>query len=180
MFERAGAQVIDADEIARRVVEPGSPALNELVDLLGQQILNPDGALDRQALADQIFRNESLRHKVNRIIHPRVRAIELEQLRRWRDAPVVIVSAPLLLENHMDDLVDYVLVVTVDEATRYERLTQQGAWTKRQIAARLAAQMPQSEKMARADFVIDNSGPLARTHQQVTAILQALATTPPT
>jgi dephospho-CoA kinase len=179
MFEKAGARVIDADQIARQVVEPGSPALNELVDQFGQQILKPDGALDRRALADRIFHDEGLRQKVNSIVHPRIRAIEREQLDRWRHEKLVVLSAALLLENHMEALVDYVVVVIVDETTRRERLTKQGAWTERQIAARLAAQMPQNEKTARADFVIDNSGTIERTERQVRAILQALKTTPP-
>ena len=180
MFEQAGAKVIDADAIARRVVAPGSPALREIADLVGHEILTSDGQLDRPALAERIFRDETLRRKVNAIVHPRVREIELEQLGRLSDEPLVVLSVPLLLENEMEDLVDYVVVVAVDESVRRERLRRAGRWTDKQIAARLAAQMPQEEKVARADFVIDNSGSLAQTRQQVEAVLQALKSAPPT
>ena len=175
MFRRAGAKIIDADAIARKVVEPGSPALKEIVQLVGDEILRPDGSLDRAALAEKIFRDETLRRKVNAIVHPRVREIELELLERWRDEPLVVLCVPLLLENRMENLVDHVVVVTVDEPRRFERLRRRDRLTDEQIAARLAAQMPEEEKVARADFVIDNSGSLEATERQVREILHRLA-----
>lgn len=175
MFRRAGGRIIDADAIARQAVEPGSPTLKELVDLLGQQILKPDGRLDRAALAERIFHDATLRGQVNAIIHPRVREIEQQQLEQWRNKPLVVLCVPLLLENHMEHLVDYVVVVTVDEGTRSERLKRRDGLTDEQIAARLSAQMRQDEKVARADFVINNSGSIAETERQVTDLLRKLA-----
>lgn len=172
MFRRAGARLIDADAIARQVVEPGSPALKELVDLLGQQILKPDGQLDRAALARQIFADAALREQVNAIIHPRVREIELQQLAQWRHEPLVVLCVPLLLENHMERLVDRVVVVAADERRRAERLGQRDGLTDEQIAARLRAQMPQEDKIARADFVINNSGSIEETKRQVEGIVK--------
>jgi len=180
MFRRAGAKIIEADLIARHVVEPGSPALKEISDLLGQGILKPDGRLDRVALAERIFHNPAVRRQVNAIIHPRVREIELQQLEQWRNEPLVVLSVPLLLENCMEHLVDCVVVVTVDERNRSERLKQRDGLTDEQIAARLSAQLPQEEKVARADFVINNSGSLEETERQVHDLLQKLAPSRPT
>lgn len=175
MFRRAGAKIIDADAIAREVVAPGSPALKEIVQLVGPQVIGPDGRLDRSALADGIFSDERLRRQVNAIIHPRVREIELRQLEKWRDEPLVVLCVPLLLENRMEHLVDYIVVVTVDETTRFERLKRRDGLSDQQIRARLAAQMPQQEKVARADFVIDNSGSLEQTERQVHELVKKLA-----
>lgn len=175
IFQRAGARVIDADAIARQIVEPGSPVLDEIVDLVGQQILTPDGRLDRKGLAERIFGDARLRENVNAIVHPRVREIELQRLEQWRDEPWVVLCVPLLLENHMEGLVDAVIVVTVDERTRSERLKRRDpSLTDERIAARLAAQMPQAEKVAHADFVIDNSGSLNETERQVYELLSQL------
>jgi len=175
MFRRAGAKLIDADEIARQVVEPGSPALNEIVDLAGQQILKADGRLDRAALADRLFSDDALRRRVNAVIHPRVREIELRRLEQWRNEPLVVLCVPLLLENQMDRLVDRVVVVTVDDRVRVERLKERDGLADEQIAARLRAQMPQAEKAARADFVINNSGSREDTQRQVDDLLRTLA-----
>lgn len=175
MFRRAGAKIVDADVIARQVVEPGSPSLQEIVDLFGQQILKPDGRLDRAALAERIFHDAALRQQVNAILHPRVREIELQQLAQWRNEPLVVLCVPLLLENHMENLVDYVVVVAVDERRRSERLKQRDGLTDEQIAIRLNAQMPQDEKVARADFVIQNSGSIEETRRQVHDLLRRLA-----
>jgi len=175
MFRRAGAKLIDADVIARQVVEPGSPALKEIVDLVGEQVLQGDGRLDRAALAERIFADEPLRRRVNAIIHPRVREVERQLLAQWRNEPLVVLCVPLLLENRMEDLVDCVVVVAADDPSRIQRLKQRDGLTEEQIAARLKTQMPQDEKIARADFVIHNSGSLEETQQQVNELLRRLA-----
>ncbi|MCX8036096.1 MAG: dephospho-CoA kinase [Candidatus Sumerlaeia bacterium] len=174
MFRRRGARIIDADAIARQLVEPGSPALQEIVDLLGQPILQPDGRLNRAAVAERVFADESLRQRLNAILHPRIRAIEEEQLAQWRNEPLVVLSVPLLLENRMEHLVDCVVVVAVDEAVRAERLRRRDGLTDAQIAARLKAQMPQEEKIARADYVIYNSGSLEETERQVEELVRRI------
>jgi len=175
MFRRAGAKIIDADAIAREVVKPGSPALKELVDLAGQEILTPEGQLDRAALAERVFQDAALRQQVQAIVHPRVREIELQQLAQWRREPLVVLNVPLLLENQMEHLVDSVVVVTVDEPTRKERLRRRDGLTDEQIEARLAAQMPQEQKIARADHIIDNSGPREQTARLVYQLIKTLA-----
>jgi dephospho-CoA kinase len=175
LFERAGAKVIDADQLARQVVEPGSPALRQIAELAGHDILTPDGQLDRAALAERIFGDEALRRQINAIIHPRVRELELRLLAEWRDEPLVVLTVPLLFENRMESLVDCVAVVTVDEATRLERVRRRDHLTDEQIQARLAAQMPQAEKVARADFVIDNAGRIEETERCVRRLITQLA-----
>jgi dephospho-CoA kinase len=175
LFERAGARIIDADRIARQVVEPGAPALKQIAELVGPDVLTAEGRLDRVALAERVFRDEALRRRVNAIVHPRVREEEERLLEHWRAEPLVVLNVPLLLENRMESLVDYVVVVVVDEAARFERVRARGGLTDEQIRARLAAQMPQEEKIARADFVIDNSGTREETQRLVYHLIKQLA-----
>ena len=168
MFATLGAVIIDADEIAKEVVKPGTPAFQEIVQAFGREVLGEQGALDRKRLAALVFQDVSKREMLNRIVHPRVRKRELELLSHYKDHPLVVLSVPLLFENNMEHLVDKVVVVVVNEAERMRRLTeQQEGLTPDEIQRRLQAQMPQEEKRKRANFVIDNSGSLEEAQAQV-------------
>ncbi len=169
MFAALGAVIIDADEIAKEVVKPGTPAFQEIVQAFGREVLGDEqGALDRKRLAAMVFQDASKREVLNRIVHPRVRKRELELLSHYKDHPLVVLSVPLLFENNMEHLVDKVVVVVVNEAERMRRLTeQQEGLTSDEIQRRLQAQMPQEEKRKRANFVIDNSGSLEEAQAQV-------------
>ncbi len=168
MFAALGAIIIDADEIAKEVVKPGTPAFQEIVHAFGREVLGEQGALDRKRLAALVFQDASKREMLNRIVHPRVRKRELELLSHYKDHPLVVLSVPLLFENNMEHLVDKVVVVVVNEAERMRRLTeQQEGLTPDEIQRRLQAQMPQEEKRKRANFVIDNSGSLEEAQAQV-------------
>ena len=167
MFAELEAVIIDADEIAKEVVKPGTPAFQEIVMAFGQDVVGEHGVLDRKKLAAVVFRDAAKRDTLNRIVHPRVRERELEMLSSYKDHPLVILSVPLLFENRMEHLVDKIVVVVVNEAERMQRLTEQKGLTPAYIQQRLQAQMPQKEKRKRADFVIDNSGTLEETHAQV-------------
>ena len=170
----AGAKIIDADEIARRVQMPGGSAFDEIVAAFGPSVLQEDGTLNRKKLATTVFADDNQRHILNSIVHPKVRAEELRLLREYRQFPLVVLVVPLLLENRMQSLVDRIVVVTIDEASRRRRLYERSAMTDEEIARRLAAQMSDREKADQADFTIDNSGSLDNTRRQVGDMLKQL------
>ena len=135
IFRQLGAVVVSADDLAREVVAPGSPTLARLAERFGAGILLPDGALDRAALAVARLRESAAQER-----------------------PLIVYEAPLLYEAGAEGRVDAVLVVTVSEENQVQRLMARDGLTRRAALERIAAQMPQAEKAARADFVIDNDG----------------------
>ncbi len=153
-----GAVVIDADLVARQVVERGSAGLQEVVAHFGSSILLADGSLDRAALGELIFADADARAHLNAIIHPRVRA---EARRLEGDAPadgVVVHSIPLLVETGQQGAFDAVIVVDVAEDVQLRRLMDRNGLTETQALARVGAQVPRPERLAAATFVIDNTG----------------------
>ncbi len=174
LLSQSGAKVICADKLAREAVSPGSPALNDIRNLFGGDVLRPDGALDREKLAKVVFADPASRRALERIIHPRVREKELELLGKYEGHPLIVLDVPLLFEAGMDRHCDHTAVVVIDEEERYRRLGSQRGLNREQVDERLGAQMPQKEKAARADSVIDNSGTPRETAAQVSALLTRL------
>jgi len=168
------AKVVCADQLARDAVKPGSAALEEIRSTFGDEVIAPDGSLDRQRLAGLVFPDTSKRKTLESIIHPRVRARELELIAENAGFPLVVLDVPLLFESGMDGYCDRVAVVVVDENAREERLLRDRAMTAKEVRERLAAQMPQEEKARRADFLLDNSGTRGDTALQVNAMLDNL------
>ena len=176
MFTELGAELIDADQMAREVVEPGQPALDEIVTSFGRDILLPDGRLDRRTLAGIVFADASARARLNAITHPRIRERMDAAIAARRDrAGVLIVDIPLLFENLRTGVVEKVIVVWVDPQTQMRRLIERGGLTEEEAHQRIAAQMPLDEKRRLADYVIDNRGTPAETRRQVEAILRHYA-----
>ena len=176
MFVQLGAEVIDADRLARDVVEPGQSALREIIDTFGQDILLPDGRLNRAKLAATIFADAVARQRVNAITHPPIRArMEKEVAARRQRSGVLILDIPLLYENGRTDIVEKVIVVWVDPQTQLQRITQRGGLSLDEARLRIAAQMPLDDKRARADYVIDNRGDRENTRRQVEAIYRRYA-----
>ncbi len=169
-----GAFVIDADAIAREVVEPGRPAWNDIRREFGESVLGPDGRLDRAVLARIVFQSPERRRLLESIIHPRVRERELALLESHRDHPLVVLDVPLLFENQLEAHCDATCVVTIGETERLRRLAERDNASPEDVRRRLAAQMPQDEKIRRADYVIDNSGALADTFRQLEEMLKAI------
>ncbi|MBV72064.1 MAG: dephospho-CoA kinase [Myxococcales bacterium] len=172
MFERRGAQIIDADGLARRVVEPGHIGLSQLVDAFGKWILTADGRLDRERLASHIFAHPEARSILNGITHP---LIAEESQNAIIDAleqapPLVVYDAALLFESGRADGFRPVVVVHVDPTTQVKRLMQRDGLSSKQAQQRIDAQMPVSEKMGYADYLVDNSAGLADTRVQVERI----------
>jgi dephospho-CoA kinase len=176
MFAQLGADVIDADQLAREVVEPGQPALEEIATAFGLDILLPDGRLDRGKLGRIIFADPVSRARLNAITHPRIRERMAGEIAARGSRPgVLVVDIPLLYENDRTTTVGTVIVVWVDPTTQLRRLNERGGLTVDEARQRIAAQMPLDEKRARADVVIDNTGSRENTRRQVEAIYRQYA-----
>ncbi len=179
MFESCGAVVIDADELARLVVQPGKPAWRDIVEKFGKGVLNADRTINRHALGKIVFQNRRTRRRLERIIHPRV-AREQGRLTKQaaRKAPhaVVIYDVPLLFEAGIDKRVDKILVVTADRDTQIARLHARNGLARLEALRRIRSQMPIAMKAQRADFVLDGTGTKSRLKAAVRALYRRLAT----
>lgn len=158
-----GAPVIDADALARAAVAPGTPALAEIAQAFGPAVLGPDGALDRRRMGAIAFADPAARRRLEAITHPAVRAAMLAETARLAAAghPLAFYDVPLLFEIGLDRELDSVVVVWAPRAVQEERLARRDGLSPAEAAARLAAQLDVEEKAARADFVVENAGPLA-------------------
>ena len=176
MMRALGVCVLDADVIARDVVAAGQPALEEIRQAFGQGVLTPEGELDRQALGALIFAKEGARETLNRITHPRI-ALEMMEGARQAGAKGhawVVYDAALLVENQAQLWLQALVVVTLDVKVQLERLMARDGITREAAQARIDAQLPLAQKVAVADYVIDNGGELEDTEVQVEAVIKAL------
>lgn len=158
LLKEHGATVIDADAIARELVEPGEPALVALVAEFGPRILTAGGTLSRGELAKLAFSDPEATKRLNAIMHPLIRA---ESARRIQSAPssaVVVYDMPLLVETNQRDLVDVVVVVDIPESLQVERSVTMRGLDRDDVERRMQAQVSRDERLAVADYVIDNSG----------------------
>ena len=171
MLERLGAAVIDADLLAREVVMPGEPAHHAIVEAFGPEVLQPDGTIDRQRLGQIVFADPASRRRLEEITHPAIgrRAEELLAALRAAGTEVAVYMAALLIEAKVTSRVHEVWVVYVDRDTQLKRLMERDGMGRDEARARIGAQMPMEEKARRGVVVIDNSGDLHRTEEQVTA-----------
>jgi dephospho-CoA kinase len=176
IFRSLGAAVVSADELAREAVRPGGETLRLLVERFGARILLPDGTLDRKTLAARIFADPQQREDLNRITHPAVAALSVERLAQLvaRGEPLIVYEAPLLFEAGAERRVDAVLVVRIDPLLQLQRLMERDGIDEKEAGDRVAAQMPQEEKVACADYVIDNSGSPEETEAQVRNLFRRL------
>lgn len=156
-FADCGGIIVDGDVIAREVVEPGTEGLAQLVDAFGEDILLPDGALNRPALAAKAFVDDEQRARLNQIVHPLVGKRRQEIIDAVHDDAVVVEDIPLLVETGMAPLFPLVVVVTADEETRVERLIKRGM-DETDARARIKVQAPEEARRAIADVLLDNSG----------------------
>jgi len=171
MFAELGADVIDADRLAREVVEPGQPALEEIATAFGRDMLMPDGRLDRGKLGRVIFADPVARGRLNAITHPRIQErMAAEMAARGSRPGVLVVDIPLLYENDRSGIVETVIVVWVDARTQLRRLIERDGLSEEEARQRIAAQLSLDEKRARADVVVDNSGSRENTRRQVETI----------
>jgi dephospho-CoA kinase len=150
-----GVAVVDTDDLARQVVEPGQPALAEVREAFGAGILAPDGQLRRDELARRVFADASARLRLESILHPRIRALWRAQMETWRAAgrSLAVVVIPLLFETKAEAELDATICVACSAATQHRRLVARG-WPPEQIEQRLQAQWPSEKKMASADYLV--------------------------
>ncbi|KHL05183.1 dephospho-CoA kinase [Sinomonas humi] len=156
-----GAVLVDADLLAREVVEPGSDGLAEIVEAFGPEMLTDDGALDRAALGALVFADPARRERLNSIVHPRVRARAAEIVAQAPTDAVVVQDIPLLVETGQAANFDTVIVVDAPDEVRIRRLGERNGLTEEQSRARMSAQASRAERLAAADYVIENTGSLA-------------------
>jgi dephospho-CoA kinase len=161
-----GARIVDADRIAREVVEPGTPGLEAVAAAFGPGVLTPDGALDRPALAAVVFADAEARRRLDGIVHPLVRARAAEVVAAAPPDAVVVQDVPLLVETGQAGSYDLVLVVEADLDTRVRRLVGRGV-SEEDARARIAAQATDDQRRAVADVVLDNSGTVEELEAQV-------------
>ena len=168
--------VVDTDQLAKDLVQPGQGALEEIKQVFGPEIVGTDGQLRRQALADQVFADEAKRRLLEAILHPRIRTAWLEAAARWRAErrPLAVVIIPLLYETGAEPHFDATVCVACSPASQSVRLRSRG-WSETEIARRVKAQIPVAAKMDRSTFVIWSEGNLAVHQAQLQQIVRSLA-----
>jgi dephospho-CoA kinase len=169
-----GAIVIDADVLAREVVEPGTPALAAIIDRFGAEVLR-DGQIDRARLAQIVFADPHARRDLERIVHPAVRARAAELERAAGDAAVVVHVIPLLVETGQHEDVDVVVTVDADHETQIQRLMVRNGFTRAEAESRIAAQASREDRRRAADVVVDNTGSLTQLREQIDALWAELS-----
>lgn len=155
-FKEFGIQVVDADKVAREIVEPGKAALNEISSYFGSEVINSNGALDRSKLRTIVFQSESKKKWLNALLHPLIRDNMLSQIAESK-SDYVILEAPLLFENNLTQYTQYNLVVDVTENLQVERAMQRDGNTELQIKAIMGAQISRQLRLQQADYIIDNN-----------------------
>lgn len=173
LFVEEGFPLIDADVIAREVVAAGQPALQELADVFGADILEPSGELNRQLLAQRAFADRETTDKLNAITHPRIqqRTQELFDAYREKDVEAVIYDMPLLVDNGLDGAMDWVIVVDVAAEERIRRVVEYRGLDEEDAQRRVKAQIPDGLRLAAADSVIDNNAAIDNLKPQVDQLI---------
>lgn len=176
LFERRGATIIDADQLAREAVKPGTPALAAIVARWGHRMLQSDGTLDRAALRRVVFGDAEALRVLNAIVHPQVEALRSSAIHEARQAgaEIIVCDIPLLFEKGMEDAFDAVVLVDAPEEERLRRLMTMRGLPDVEAMAMIEAQAPSAPKRARADFVIENNGTLDALEPRADAVWSAL------
>jgi dephospho-CoA kinase len=170
MLRRRGAVLIDADQVARKVVEPGSLGLNKIIENFGSEMVTAEGRLDRAKLGELVFNDEEARERLNALLHPLI-IEEMKQLtgQSLKKEPhsIVIWDVPLLIEENLTQFVEQVIVVYVPESIQLKRLMERNQLTETEAIKRMKSQLSIEDKKKVADYIIDNSGSLEDTERQV-------------
>jgi len=177
LFQSLGAYVLDADELCRSLVEPGKPAWQETVDLLGNEVLRDDQTLDRRKVADIVFTDPEKKKALEAILHPRVMEEEqaiYKDIMKDDPGALVIIDAALLIESENYRKVDKVIVIACDEETQLERIMAKNMFSREDAQRRLQQQMPLEEKIKFADYVLHNDSGLSDLKEKVEALFHQL------
>lgn len=174
MLEDLGYPIIDADLVARKVVEPGSETLNEIEALFGSEVIREDGTMNREKVGALIFTDPLKRKQMNDIIHPAIRREMLRQRSAFmaEGHKTIVMDIPLLFESKLQHFVDKILVVSVTEDNQLSRLMERNGLNEKDARSRIGSQLPMSVKEEGADAVIYNNGSIEETAQQLTRILK--------
>ncbi|MBN8208567.1 dephospho-CoA kinase [Bacillus sp. NTK071] len=174
MIRNHNIPIVDADVIARQVVEPGESALEEIFLSFGSEMKAEDGGLDRKKLGSVIFNNEDKRKLLNSILHPAIRKRMLEEVASYKKQgePHVVLDIPLLYESELNHLVERTLLVYVDPSTQLKRLMERDGSTEQEATERIQSQMPIEKKKELADAIIDNTGSLKESEDQLVHVLR--------
>ena len=177
LFKALGAYILDADEICRSLVEPGKPAWQEIVDLLGNEFVRNDQTLDRRKIADIVFKDPEKKKALEAILHPRVMEEEqvlYEKILKKNPKALVIIDAALLIESENYRKVDKVIVIACDEETQLRRIMAKNMFSREDAQRRLQQQMPLEEKIKFADFVLHNDSGLPELEKKVEGLFHQL------
>lgn len=177
MLSDLGAKIIDADKIAREIVNPGMAALKKIVENFGSEILNLDGTLDRKALGNKVFSDPGKLRLLNEITHPEIRRIveeRISQIRERCSGIIIVIDAAVLIESGMSDLVDEIWIVYVDQDTQIKRLIKRNSMEPEEAEMRIKSQMSFCEKVKYSHRIIDNSKDVEHTKKQVEALWRHL------
>jgi dephospho-CoA kinase len=179
ILRRLGAKIIDADALARQIVEPHQPAWNEIVGAFGKEILQSDQTLDRKKLRKLVFDEPNARKKLEAITHPRIRRLAQKKIAESAatGAPLVVYEAPLFFETGIHVWLRPVVLVACETATQNRRLQQRDNLTEAEIEQHLGAQMSLEEKRKLADYVIENNGTLEELESAVESTVQKVLAT---
>lgn len=169
LFKISGVPVIDADLVARQVVEKGTVGLSVLVNRFGEAILNTDGTLNRTELGKRMFSEEEIRSEVNDILQPLIRQEIISRMQAYKDQgkTLIVLDVPLLFEMHYENLCDDIIVVAVSVETQIARMEKRNGYTRQEALERIQSQMPLEEKVKRATIVWSNEGTLQELEQKV-------------
>src|SRR4051812_18998935 len=177
VLEELGAVVIDSDELAREVVEPGTPGLAAVVEEFGEEVLADDGSLDRQALGRVVFADDARRRRLEGILHPLIRE-RSDAIAAASDADSLVVhDIPLLVESGQAGLFDAVVVVDVPVETQVDRMVCERGWTPQEAESRVRAQASREDRRAVATYVLDNTGTREDLRDRVTEVFESLVST---
>jgi dephospho-CoA kinase len=169
-----GAAIIDTDLIARELVEPDQPALTEIAEAFGSELITPEGSLDRRALREIVFANSDARQRLEAILHPRIVEQVQQDIAQHKDAPYIVLVVPLLIETGLFKDAEHIVVVDVPEQTQIDRLTRRDDISPAQAQNILAAQATRQQRLAHATHVLDNSGSLEELFKQIDRLHQKL------
>lgn len=176
VYRELGYPVFSADEIAREIVAPGQPALDEITAVFGEKALQPDGSLDRAFVRARILESPPLRHRLEAITHPRIqdRSLALAHESFAAGSPIVFYEAPLLFEAGSGRSMDKVICVHAPDELRIARIIKRDGGGREEAEALLRSQLPQDEKMRRSDILVENSGDLSALREEAEKVLTSL------
>lgn len=173
IFKSFGAKVIDADKIAHSLIKPGTIVYNKIIAIFGSRILKKDKSIDRIKLSEIVFNNHKLLERLNKIVHPAVIRVIKDELGRTFQKTIIL-DVPLFFEAGLGHLVDKIIVVKLSRQKQLKRLLKKTSLARQALLKRINAQMPLSDKVRVADFVIDNSGTIEKTKKQVEKLRRML------